>query len=285
MFLCDDDEVDHRLDLGLAGRIVAGADLLVLLAPARREVAVQVEAFEVGIDLDRQAVVVPDQALGHQPVVLAAELAGLARDHKARILLALLPSAVRIGDAHEEDPAVAVDVLGGQALDRLLVEWITARRRADVARPVGERELGAVGIEARAQIDRARVEQLRDLGVGAVFCEQLVQEIEHRRRRRQLGGVDVAVGPERRLVLGGAGRDVGDRRDPDVAPFEALADRADRRQGRKRLRVFEQQLGQLVVPVEDVEVRRRVVGGRHGAAVSGDRLGCIVSAARGRAAA
>ena len=60
--LVRDDEVDHRLDLGLAGRIVAGADLLVLLAPARGEVAVEVEAFEVGVDLDRQAVVVPGSA-------------------------------------------------------------------------------------------------------------------------------------------------------------------------------------------------------------------------------
>jgi hypothetical protein len=109
---------------------------------------------------------------------------------------------VRIGDAHEEDLAVAVDVLGGEAIDRLLVVGIAARRRADVARPVGERELGAVGIETRAEIDGARVEQVRDLGIAAVLGEQLVQEVQHRRRCGQLGGVDVAVAPERRLVLG-----------------------------------------------------------------------------------
>ena len=262
--LVGDDEVDHRLHLGLAGRVVAGADLLVLLAPARREVAVEVEALEVGVDLDRQAVVVLDQPLGHQAVVLAAELARLARDHQARVLLALLPRAVRIGDAHEEDAAVAVDVLGGEALDRLLVERIAPRRRADVARPVGERELGAVGVQARAEIDRARVEQLRDVGIAAVLGEQLVEEVEHRRRRGQLGGVDVAVGPERRLVLGRAGREVGQRRHPDVAPFVALADRADRRQRRERLRVLEQQLGQVVVLVEGVEADLGGVGGRHG---------------------
>ncbi len=45
--LVRDDEVDHRPHLGLAGRVGAGADLLELLAPLGREVAVQVEPFGV----------------------------------------------------------------------------------------------------------------------------------------------------------------------------------------------------------------------------------------------
>ncbi len=47
-----DDEVDHRTHLGFAGRVRAGADLLELLAPEGREVAVQVEPFGVAVDLD-----------------------------------------------------------------------------------------------------------------------------------------------------------------------------------------------------------------------------------------
>jgi hypothetical protein len=88
---------------------------------------------------------------------------------------------VRIAHAHREDAAVAVDVLLVEAVDRLLVEGIAARRRADVARPLGERELGAVGVDARAEVDGARVEQLRDLGVAAVAGEQLVEVVEDRR--------------------------------------------------------------------------------------------------------
>ena len=133
-----------------------------------------------------------------------------------------------------------------QAVDRLLVERIAPRRRADVARPVGERELGAVGVQARAEVDRARVEQLRDLSASLPCRRRRPAGAGSRapRSRGQLGGVDVAVGPERRLVGGGAGGDVGDGRDPDVAALVALADRAHRHQRRVRLGVVEQQPGQ-----------------------------------------
>ena len=68
-----DDEVDHRPHLGLAGRVRAGAALLELLPPVGREVAVQVQPFEVRVGLDHQPVVVLEQAFGHDAEVLAAE--------------------------------------------------------------------------------------------------------------------------------------------------------------------------------------------------------------------
>jgi hypothetical protein len=79
-----------------------------------------------------------------------------------------------------------------------------------VARPVGQGELGAVGIEARTEVDRA-VSSSCVISASLPYCvTSCVQVVEHRGRRGQLGGVDVAVGPERRLVGGGAGGDVGD---------------------------------------------------------------------------
>ena len=253
------------LHLGLAGRIVAGADLLVLLAPARREVAVEVEPFEVGVDLDRQAVVVPDQ----RPRASAGSTRRRTRPARARPSgagpsRALLPRAVRIGDAHVEDAAVAVDVLGGEAVDRLLVERVAPRRRADVARPVGERRARR---RRGSGAGRGRPRACRAARVISASLPCLVssscRKYRHRGRRGQLGGVDVAVDPERRLVVGGAGRRVRERRDPDVAPswllpIERIAD-----QRRERLRVLEQQLRQLVVLVEGVETGRRCgcVGG------------------------
>jgi hypothetical protein len=97
-------------------------------------------------------------------VVLAAEFAGLARHHQARLGGVLLVRAVRVGDAHaEQHAAVAVDVLHRQAVDRVLVVGVGPRGRADVARPVGQRQFGAVGVQARADVDGARVQQLADL--------------------------------------------------------------------------------------------------------------------------
>ena len=158
---------------------------------------------------------------------------------------------------------VLADSAAECVFDRILLERVAPRRRADVARPVGEREFGAVGVQARAQVDRARVEQPGDLAarfaVGAVRGHEVVQVVQHRRARGQFGGVDVAVGPEGRLVLGRAGRGVGDGGDPDVAALEALADARDRDQPGVGVGIVEQQPGQRVVAVEGVEA-----GGRGG---------------------
>jgi len=58
--------------------------------------------------------------------------------------------------------AVAVDVLDHQPFDRLFIERITACARAHVPRVLGERPFGAIGIDARADVEHARVEAARD---------------------------------------------------------------------------------------------------------------------------
>jgi hypothetical protein len=80
-----------------------------------------------------------------------------------------------------------------------------------VARPVGQRQLGAVGVQARHHVDHARVQQLARLRVARfVAVQQLVQPVQAGGAGRQLGGVDVAVDPERRLVDVFTGVPVGD---------------------------------------------------------------------------
>ena len=255
------DEVDHRAHLGLAGRVWTGAGLLELLPPHRREVAVQVQALEVGVDLDLQAVVIRQRAFGHHAPVVATELAGLARDHQPGVLRVALPATVRVGQAHVQHPAVAVDVLGGQALDRRLVVGVRPGRRADMARLVGQRQLGAVRVEPRAEVDHPGVEQLGDAGVAAVARCQLVQPVQAGGGGGQLGGVDVAVDPDRRLVGVSAGGGIGQHQQPDVAALEALADRAQLHQGWPRSCVRLQQLRQLSVAIEGIEARGRQRGG------------------------
>ena len=66
--------------------------------------------------------------------------------------------------------------------DRRLVEGVRPRRRADVARFVGQRQLGAVGVEAWHEVDGARVQQRGGLAAGvavtAVMRQQPVQPVQ-----------------------------------------------------------------------------------------------------------
>jgi hypothetical protein len=96
-------------------------------------------------------------------------------------------------------------------------QWI----QSYLARHVGQRQLGAVGVQARAEVDHAGVEQLGELGVLAVAGDQLVQPVQAGGAGRQLRGVDVAVDPEAGLVQVGARGAVGDDREPHLAPFMA----------------------------------------------------------------
>ena len=103
--------------------------LLALRPPIGGEVAVEVEPFQRGCDRDDVAVVVLDHALGEEPVIGAAFLIRPALDHQPRVALRDLPVACRVGDAHLEDAAVAVDVGGVQAVLFVLERvWPCAER-------------------------------------------------------------------------------------------------------------------------------------------------------------
>ena len=163
-----------------------------------------------------------------------------------------LPGAVRILEAHHQDPAVAVDVLLVQAV--LLVEpRIGPDAGADEPRPVGERELGAVGVQARDDVERARVEAARDLLVAPVAAQQLVEEVQRGGAAGHLERVDVRLDEQRRLVEVGAGVEVRDRREPDVAALERLPDALEPEELGPLLGPALEDLRQLVVPVEPVE--------------------------------
>ena len=172
----------------------------------------------------------------------------------------LLPRSVRIGNAHLQDAAVTVEILGDQAFDGLLVERIAARRRAHVLGPVGHGPFGTVGVDAWADVDRAGVERAADLGIGVLALHQPVGEVQARARRRQFDRVDIAVDPVGRLVGSRSRRRVRDRQQRDRAALVARSESVERDVLRMLGDECAQQRHQVVVAVE-----ARVVDGGHGA--------------------
>ena len=166
-----------------------------------------------------------------------------------------LPHAVRIGDAHLQDAPVAVDVLDrrvprcsssscgyGRVLERIHL------------RLVGERPFGAVGIDARAHVERARVERARDVRhrfrTASPACAGSTgsrptpaTSVAWMLPSTQNAGLS-AAGPVAALVTVD---------DPDVASFVALADRLDRDEIGMLARERSQELGQFGVAIEAVE--------------------------------
>ena len=238
-----------------------GAELLEFLAPACREVAVEVEPLAGPLDLHREAVEAVVAAFRHDTIVGAADFGRIAPHHQPRLLADAL-SRVPFGSAMRicrmrPSPSMSSTV---RPSDVLLVQRIGARARADPFRLVGERPFGAVGIDPRTDVERARVERARDVGIVAVLRDERMQEVERRGRRGHFGRMDVAVDPEGGLFAGRAGCAVRDGQYPDVAAFVALADRLDRDEARMLARERVQQVGELGVAMETVEGDLRHVG-------------------------
>ncbi len=257
------DEVDDGTDFRLRRGIRAGAHLLEFLAPGPGKITIQIKPLRAFLDAQREAVVTVDAALGQQPVVGPAGLHGIAADQQPGLLRVRFPQSVGIGDAHLQDAAVAVHVLDGQPFDVFFVVGVRPRAGPDPFRLVGQRPLGAVRIDARAYVERARVEHARHVGVLAVLRDQRVQEVEIGCRGGHLGRVDVAVHPECRLLGGRSRLAVGDRHHPDVAALVAFPDRLERHEVRIFADERVQQFGEFGVAVEAVEFIAELANLRH----------------------
>src|SRR5689334_1735612 len=80
------DEVDDGTDLRLRGWIRPRTLLLEFLPPARRKVAVEIEAMPRALDLQRVAVVVVVATFRQHAVIRAAGLDRITADHQSRLL-------------------------------------------------------------------------------------------------------------------------------------------------------------------------------------------------------
>ena len=247
------EELDHRAHFRLRRRERPCAKLLEFLSPRGRKIPIEVETLAIAVDTHLDAIKVVERALGKDAPIGAAAFRRVARNHQARVLGMRFPAAVRVGQPHHQHAAVAVDVLHAQALDRFLIVGIGARGRADEARLVGEGEFGTVRVDARADIEDRRVEQAGDVVALAVLLGEEMQVMQAGGRGRQLSCVDVAVDPERRLVLRLSPCHARRRDYPDVASFPALADAFQREQVRLALAVALENGRELGVAIEAVE--------------------------------
>src|SRR6185437_3599014 len=136
---------------------------------------------------------------------------------------------------------------------RLLVVGIGARAGADELWRIGQRPLRAIGIDAGADVEGARIEAAGNCIITAVAGGQCVEQIEAGARRRDLSRVDIAVHPERGLLARLAGREVRHCDHPDVSSLVAPADALDAHQLGIFLSEGVNQPRQVIVAIEAVE--------------------------------
>jgi hypothetical protein len=198
------------------------------------------------------SIIVLDQALAKQAIVGAAFFVQASFDHQPGIAFRDLPIAGRVGNAHLQDAAIAINILGVEAV-LLVLERIRSRAGADVPRLPGQCPLRAVGVEPRHHVDGLLVKYARDLGVAAIALGQLLDEVERSHRGGHFGGVDVGINPERRLLGVRPGLPVGQHDQRDLPPLVRFAQRGDLHDAGVLLGQPRQAFGQLGVGVVGVE--------------------------------
>ena len=86
-----DDEVDDGAYFGFRRWVGSGAELLELLPPAGRKIAIQVKALFWLLDTQHKAVVVLESAFGDQSIIGSARLRRLAADQEPGLIGMRLP--------------------------------------------------------------------------------------------------------------------------------------------------------------------------------------------------
>src|SRR4030095_15356317 len=142
--------------LGLTERVVAAAEHAG--APARWEVAVEVERLRWARRWDREVVVIVDGAFEEQAVATRTRWRSLGGhgDHQPLVIGMGHPRSIDVRDPHAEHATVAVDVFDVQSRQARGIAprpWADARQTP--RRAVGEHPFGTVGVDAGGDVERA----------------------------------------------------------------------------------------------------------------------------------
>jgi hypothetical protein len=252
-----EDEARHGGGLGLRQRVLARAVLL--RRPVGGEVAVHV-AVERHLDRHVDAVEVADPALRVDAIVLAALLARppLHHDPAGRSCSSSTRPCRRARASRR--CSRRRHVLRDQSLDA-----VEARHEAAVAAPVvvgrQQRQFRPVRVDARQDVEDLLVDEPCHLRVAAVAGEQVPDRVKRGGARGVFLGVDLGVDVVARLLGRRPRLRVGDLDKPDVAPLEALGERAHRGEMRMGRHQGLQSLGHLGMGVVAVEGDVRLAHG------------------------
>ena len=245
--------VDVRPGFRLGERVRARATLVGILPPAVRVLAVHVEAVEGTRYLPLESIVVLENAFFVKAVVRPPELVRGARDQEPGVSVRDAPLAILVLDAHLEDVAVAVHVVGLEAGFGLRFGPGPEGGAQGVGR--GQVVLGAVGGETGEDVEGLLVEEAGYEVVPAVALQEGLDQIQRRHRAGHLARVGVAVHPEGRFLFSGAGPGVGDLGQPDLPPLVAPARGLNPAQPGELVRERVQGLCELFVGQVSVEAR------------------------------
>jgi hypothetical protein len=112
-----------------------------------------------------------------------------------------------------------------------------------------QREFGAVGVEARDDIEHLAAVQPRRLLVADILGQQMPGGVQGGNTARILLGMDFGIDVEAGLVRRRAGPGIGQREEPDLPALEGSGERPQRRKFRIGGHQDAQPLGQFVASI------------------------------------
>ena len=210
------------------GVAAAGGIQARLRAPVFRVVPVEVQTTDP-ILVETTIPVAVDPLRDHHPLTLDVAAPGSPHEAPRRIprveggvAVVLLPLSHPV--AHLVDDTVSVQVLRRILVHETVAVVVHGAHRAPVRLGGVEVHGAAIGVVLWPQVDRLRIQQLRDPGVGAVAVQEVLHEPEHRLAARHLTAVPATLEVGGGLVGGGPRLLVGERRHEDGSPLEAPVD-------------------------------------------------------------
>ena len=191
--------------------------------------------LEIAVEVDparsvfvQETVAVRVHALGVERVCAGLALGFVRTLHQARIVRVDHEVARRVGDPHERDHAVAVQVFTGIFIEAAVIVVVVRKSvSASVVFYGGEHRFGAVGVEPRNHVDHLVTQHRR----RARVVEQEADRLERKLAAQDMITLQVAHHEHRRALVRGDSRAITHLDEPDLPAFVRRADRPHVRVG------------------------------------------------------
>ena len=184
-----------------------------LCSPTCREVAVQIEARWIAWHRNGEPVEILDRSLIEQAISSDTwfDAEWTNGNHHSWFARMFDPCAVRIGNAHRANRPIAVYVSDVEAWP---LEAVSPRprthARAVELRRISESVFDAVGVDARCDVERPRMECFANVSISFEVFEEVLNDVEGRHTTGDFGCMDVGVDPVGRLRVVSPSRRIRD---------------------------------------------------------------------------